>query len=146
MSQVTITKVVEGDSHLVARFDFLSDGVTGELDKYVILSPSDLIPPRKNNATAFRIVQVWYGLARFDIVFGYGTLTPRPCWTLARDCDSHTDFRCFGGIMDYATAPPSDVDGKLWVTTIGFAPVGSSGTVVLELRKTNTASAGIGGT
>ena len=145
MSQVTITNVAEGDSHLIKRIDFLSDGVGGELEHYVVISPTDLNPSRPNTATAFRIMQIWSGLVYFDVTFGFGTLAPRQCWTTTRDHAAHVDFRCFGGLMDYATAPPSDVDGKLWISTNGFAPVGSRGTVVLELRKTNSASANAGG-
>lgn len=142
MSQVTITKVVEGSSHLVLRVDLLSDG-TGELENYVILSPSDLSPPFPNNVPAFRIMQVWYGLVWFNVTFKAGTIVPSVLWTLARDCDSHTDFRSFGGLIDTAvyTNPLEDDNGKLTISTSNFAPVGSAGSIVLELRKTNQVSA-----
>ena len=136
MSQVTITKIVEGAAHLIVRMDLLSDG-SGELLNQVVLSPSDLFPPRPNNHPAFRIMQLWYGCVWFDVVLGYATLNPQPVWTIARDSDSHVDFRCFGGLRDYATVPPGDSNGKLWVSTNGFNTAGSEGTVVLELRKIN---------
>ena len=136
MSQVTVTKLVEGESMLLVRVDLLSDG-SGELVNQVIISPSDLIPARPNNRPTFRIYQLWYGLVWFDAVLGFGTLQPMAVWTIARDCDSHNDFRSFGGILDYATVPPSDENGKLWISTNGFAPAGSQGTIVIELRKTN---------
>ena len=138
MAQVTTVKVVEGNAHLVIRFNFLSDG-TGELVNYPLLAPSELFPPRPNNKPAFRIMQAWYGMVWFDMTLQAGTLMPVTLWTLARDCDSHTDFRCFGGILDqnvYAV-PSSDDNGILTVTTNGFQPLGSAGTLVLELRKTN---------
>ena len=56
MSQVTIRKIVEGDSHLVVRVSFLSDG-TGELVNDVVLSPSDIVPARPNRKQALRIMQ-----------------------------------------------------------------------------------------
>lgn len=142
MSQVVVTKITEGASHLVIRINMLSDG-TGELTNYVVLSPSDLNPAFPNDLPAFRIMQAWYGMVWFDVVFKAGTIAPRVLWTLARDCDSHIDFRSFGGLIDLAAynVPPSDDSGKLTMTTNGFAAAGSTGTVVLELRKTNQASA-----
>lgn len=133
MAQVTVTKIVEGNSHLIVRLDLMSDG-TGELIQEIVLSPSDLSPPMPNTRPAFRIMQMWYGMVWFDVALGFGTLQPSPVWTIARDSDSHTDFRSFGGLADYATTPPSDENGKLWISTNGFV-VGSQGTLVLELRK-----------
>jgi len=136
MPQVTVTKLVEGDAHVVIRVDMLGT-LPGELTNYVILSPSDLSPPRKNTANTFRIMQLWYGCVWFDVVLGFGTLSPQLVWTIARDCDSHNDFRSFGGLLDYNKTPPVDEDGRLWLSTNGFG-VGSKGNLVIELRKTNT--------
>jgi len=133
MAQVTVTKIVEGNAHLIVRVDLLSDG-SGELDQAVVLSPSDLLPPMKNDKPGFRIMQMWYGMVWFDVSLGFGTLQPSPVWTIPRDTGSHIDFRNFGGLADYATVPPSDENGKLWISTSGFI-LGSKGTLVLELRK-----------
>jgi hypothetical protein len=139
MAQVTITKVVEGESHLVVRLDMLSDGVSGELVNFPVLYPSGLLPARANNRPAFRIMQVWYGLVWFDITLKTAGIEPHTLWTLARDCDSHTDFRSFGGIIDSGVYenPPDNDTGILTMTTNGFSLAGSQGTVVLELRKTS---------
>ncbi|NDH08888.1 MAG: hypothetical protein EBY16_04620 [Gammaproteobacteria bacterium] len=137
MAQVTTTKLVEGNSHLIIRIDLLSDG-TGELQNYVVLSPSDLDPPRPNNNPAFRIMQLWYGQSLFDTFLGFGTLQPVNVWTIAKDCDSHVDFRSFGGLVDLNTTPPSDDNGRFWISTKGFAAPGSQGTMVVELKKINT--------
>ena len=136
MAQVTVTKIVEGPAHLVVRLDFLSDG-SGELAHEVVVSPSDLVPARENNKPCFRVMQAWFGLVWFDVTIGFGTLQPEPIWTIARDTCSHTDFRSFGGLRDKDTVPPGDENGKLWVSTNGFAAAGSQGSVVLELRKLN---------
>ena len=142
MAQVTVRKVVEGQSHLVLRVDLASDG-TGELKNYVILSPMELNPPIPNDVPAFRIMQAWYGLVHFDVTLKAGTIIPSVLWTIAKDCDSHTDFRSFGGLIDanVYNKPPSDDNGKLTISTSGFNLTGSAGTIVLELRKTNQASA-----
>ena len=141
MSQVTIRKIVEGQAHLVLRVDLLSDG-TGELKNYVILSPSDLNPPMPNDIPAFRIMQMWYGCVWFDFTLKAGTVMPAMLWTVARDCDSHVDFRCFGGLIDpnVYNMPPSDDSGRLTISTNGFTSAGSVGSIVIELRKTNQAS------
>lgn len=138
MPQVVVTKVTEAVSHLVIRVDMLSDG-SGELQNYVFLSPSDCNPPKPNNKPGFRIMQAWYAFVWFDVALSAGTLQPSPLWTLPRDHGPHVDFRSFGGIIDsnvYAS-PPADDTGKLRITTNGFAQLGSQGSFVLELRKTN---------
>ena len=142
MAQVTIAKVVESSSSLVLRVDLLSDG-TGELKNYVILSPSGLVPPKTNNIPAFRLLQVWYGMVWFDVTIKTGTVTPAVIWTLARDCASHVDFRHFGGLIDPVvyTNPLAVDTGILTFSTNGFLPVGSAGSLVLEIGKTSRASA-----
>ena len=137
MPQVTVQKIVEGDAHVVIRLVLLADG-SGDLEKSVILSPEDLVPPRKANRVTFRIMQVWYGLADFDAEFGFNTVAPAPIWTIAHGTGTHVDFRNFGGLMEYPTIPPEDVDGKLWISTAGMTTAGQTGSFVLELRKTNT--------
>lgn len=123
---------------LVVRVNLLSNG-TGELINSPILEPRDLVPSRPNNRPTFRISQLWYGLVWFDATIGAGTLQPVPLWTIARDCDSHVDFRSFGGLLDQNvyTAPPDDDNGILTLTTNGFAVLGSQGTIVMSLVKTN---------
>jgi hypothetical protein len=141
MGQVTVSKVVEGPSHIVIRVDLASDG-TGELSDYVVLSPTDLIPRVKNNVPAFRLMQVWSSMIWFDVVLKVGVVTPSVLWTLARDTDNHVDFRSFGGLVDpiVYTNPLAADDGKLTISTNDFLQVGSRGVLVLELRKTNQAS------
>ncbi len=140
MSQVTVTKIVEGQSHIVIKVDIVGDG-TGELNNTVILSPSDLNPPFPNNVPAFCLMQMWYGMVWFDFSLKAGTVTPQPFFTVARDCDSHIDFRSFGGIYDpnVYSAPPSDDNGKLTISTNGLV-LNGRGTIIIELRKTNKVS------
>ena len=135
MAQVTVTKMVEGPSNIIIKLGILGDG-TGELSNQVVLSPSDLIPARRNIKPAFRISQLWYGMVWFDVTLGFGTLIPVPVWTIARDSDSHTDFRSFGGLTDESTQPPGDQNGELWVSTNGLV-LGSQGSIIIELRKNN---------
>lgn len=136
MPQVTVTKIVEGESTLVVRVEFAGDGQP-DFVRYPLLLPSQLVPPRKDNATAFRILQLWYGLQAFDLSLGFSTINSTTIWTLAQGTDSHVDFRSFGGLMDYATTPPNDVDGALWVSTVGLTGIGQMGSLAISLAKTN---------
>jgi len=136
MPQVTVTKLVEGEAHVVIRLVLLADG-SGNLRREVIFSPTDLVPPRKANRVTFRIMQIWYGMSGFDAEFGFNVISPEPAWTLARGTDSWVDFRLFGGLLQFPETPPEDVDGKLWLSTTGFITAGQTGSFVLELRKTN---------
>lgn len=139
MAQVTVTKVVEGSAHVVIRVNILNDDGGGELNNYVFFSPSDLLPARLNNAPCFRLMQTWYSMVWFDVTLKTGTLQPSTIWTMARDCDSHTDFRSFGGLLDpfVYMRPPADDNGVLTLSTNGFNVLGAQGTFVFELRKTN---------
>lgn len=140
MAQVTVVKVVEGSSNVIIRVNMVSDG-SGELVNFPIFSPSDLSPPRANNKPTFNIRQAWYAMVWFDFTLSAGTLSPVTLWTFARDCDSHIDFRSFGGVLDQNVyvIPPSDDSGVLTLTTNNFAPLGSQGTLVLELQKMGAA-------
>lgn len=137
MSQVSVAKITESESHVVVSVQIQGDG-TGELNKFVILSPADLVPARRNVRATFRIMEVWYGLVWFDVVLGFGTVLPQQAWTLARDGQNHACLEEFGGMLDPAAllVPPPDDDGKLWISTNSLV-LGSKGSIVLDLQKTN---------
>lgn len=141
MPQVTVIKAVEGASNVIIRVNMVSDG-SGELINFPFFAASDLTPPRQNRSPSFNLVQAWYSMVWYDVTLFAGTLSPVQMWTFARDCDSHIDFRSFRGILDqnvYVNPPVVD-DGVLNISTNNFAPVGSTGTLVLELQKTNYAA------
>lgn len=140
MAQVTVIKVVEGSSNVTIRVNMVSDG-TGELVNFPIFGPADCNPPRANNKPTFYLMQGWNGTVWFDVTISAGLLQPAVLWTFARDCDSHVDFRSFGGIPDQNVylAPPVDDNGILSITTNNFAPLGSTGTLILQLQKMGSA-------
>lgn len=131
---VTTRKVVEGPTNLILHVFLESNGVDGELVNYPILSPSECVPVLANQPS-MRVVRIWYSMVWFDITFSWGGLVPRPFWTIARDTVTCVDFEKFGGMIDYATVPPSDDNGKLLITTNNFEPAGSQGSLALEIRK-----------
>lgn len=140
MPQVTVEKIVEADSNITVWVDLQSDG-SGELTLYPFLTPAMLNPSRTPGPT-FNLEQAWYGLVWFDVKLYTNTLTPKPLWTFARDCDSHIDFRSFGGIYDRQSldAPPTVDDGVLLMSTNGFQ--GGTGNMILRFKKNNAPGSG----
>lgn len=134
MSVITTRKVVEGLSNLVLHVYMESDGVSGELEDYILLAPADLEPPLKPSPS-LRIQRVWFSSVWFDLTLKFGGIVPMPVWVLARDTGTEWDFTRFGGISDYNTVPPADKNGNLLISTNGFAAAGSQGSMVIEFRK-----------
>lgn len=140
MAQVTIIKVVEGPSDITIRVNLMGDG-TGELRNFPILAATSLNPSKPNGVPSFNIRQAWWGFVWFDVTVFAGTLSPAQLFTFTRDTDSHVDFRSFGGLLDqnvYADPLPDD-NGILNISTNNFV-IGSAGTLVLQIQKTNRVS------
>ena len=147
MPQVTVKKTAEAASHVIIRVDLLNDdSQPAELNKWVIFTADMCSPPLPINnprmaMPTFRIMQMWYGMVWFDFTVGFGTLQPEIGWTVSRDCDSHIDFRSFGGVVDPAVydtpagAPPDDDNGAIWLSTNGFANQGAQGSIIMDLKK-----------
>jgi len=131
---VTTRKVVEGLNNLVLHVFMESDGVSGELEDYVLLAPADLEPPLTANP-ALRIQRIWYSFNQFDVTLKFGGIVPMPIWVLARQTGTEFDFTRFGGISDYNTVPPADKNGQLLISTTGYGPLGAQGSLVFEFRK-----------
>lgn len=142
MAQVTIIKVVEGLSNITIRVNLLSNG-TGELKNYPILAATDLNPTFPVGVPSFNVRQAWWGFVWFDVALFTGTLQPAAIFTFPRDTNNHVDFRSFGGLLDQNvyTNPLADDNGILNITTNNFGgSPGASGTLILEIQKTNRVS------
>lgn len=134
MAQVTTTILDEGPSNLVLHAFFSSDGYEGELVNSILLTPAMLTPPLSVKPHLI-IMQVWYSMVWFDITLSWGDTVPRPFLTLARDTKTHGDFRHFGGYPDKATTPLAGQNGNLLLSTNGFQPAGSQGSLTIEFLK-----------
>ena len=134
MAQFVTTKLVEGPANLVLHTVFLSDGVEGELENAILLSPADLDPPLSASPHLI-VMEVWYSMVWFDIVLSWGDVVPRPFLVLARDTNVTNCFHRFGGVPDKGTTPPAGQNGNLLISTNGFAPAGSQGSLTIEFRK-----------
>lgn len=132
MSNIIVkTILMDGPKKAVISLYLESDGVEGELTNYVVVDPVvDLIQATQNNTLT--VNQVWYGFSWFNATLTFDDLVPYPSWQLPRDTGGYYDFRYFGGIKDRSGI---DHTGKLYLTTDGFAPAGSRGTLVIEVKK-----------
>lgn len=142
-NHVTRTILNNGSKTLLLHVYLESNGSDGELDKYVLADPelydsvfTNRIIQRNMKLT---LTQVWYSFNWFDGLISFDQLNPVPCWLLPRDASNYADFRYFGGlahrVVDPQTNQVNDRTGKLLLSTSGFAPLGSTGTMVLEIRK-----------
>lgn len=138
MAQVTTKIVGQGDANFILHVSLESDGVSGELEDYVLLDPTEFTPALPASP-AVRIMTIWYSTVWFDIVLKYGGLAPRAVWTLARDGPGKFDFTKIGGLSDYSTDPPSDRDGKLLISTSDFGTPGAIGHLVIAVKKSRKA-------
>lgn len=142
---ITKTIILNGSKNIIAQYYFQSDGVEGELNNFVLLDPLVDYPnitypdvvggvmPDPSPKIDLRITQIWYSFSWFDASLAFADVNIWPVWVLARDQATYADFRYFGGLSDRSSS--TDGTGKLMISTSGFAPAGSVGTLVIEARK-----------
>ena len=139
-NHVLKTIIQNGTKSIIFHFYLESDGIQGELINYVLIDPA-VDYPEKDNSKDKRLAvrQIWHSFGWFDALLSFDDLVPAPSWLLTRDAHNYTDLRYFGGIKDRYIVPKdkfsSDRTGKVLITTDGFAPEKSRGTLVLELYK-----------
>lgn len=128
-NKIVKTLLSDGTNKSVFSFYLESDGVEGELTNYILIDPVNDFLTMPDKLT---IRQIWYGFSWFDALLSFDDLVPYPSWELTRDSGGYFDFRYFGGIVDRSGL---DHSGKLFITTNGFAPAGSIGTLIVEVLK-----------
>ena len=134
------TTLANGSKSLILHFYLESDGNEGELVNYVLVDPAVDYPADLGSQNPRPVVrQIWHSFAWFDGLVSFDDLVPAPSWLLQRDNAGYTDLRYFGGIKERYIDPKdktgSDRTGKVLLTTTDFAPLGSTGTLVLEIWK-----------
>ncbi len=148
-----INKVLlsDGPKKAMYQFYFESDGAEGELTNYQLLDPNsvgpvefgyDFVEPWDKSGypqgvqivppSRMTILQMWSSASWFDMTLSYDGTLPLPSFVIARDSDFYMDFRYFGGIKDRVVDQPT---GKLLISTKDFAPLGSNGFLVIEIKK-----------
>lgn len=134
MANAVEVKITEGGflgaRNLVFSVFLQSDGVTGELNKYVIMDPVSLGLTTK---ARFSLYQIDYNLAGFDVVveFDSGSVVPTRKWVLSEGANAKVDFTKEGGIRDDSGI---DGTGKLMLNTYGFTSSQDVGSIMFKLR------------
>lgn len=129
MSNIVKTKLSDGPQKAIFEFYIENDGIETELQNYVLVDPLvDFDTP----VDQMTLLQVWYSFSWFDGLLSFDDLVDTPSWMLTRDAGGYFDFRYFGGIKDRSGI---DHTGKLFLTTNGFSPLGSIGTLIVEIKK-----------
>ena len=142
---ITRTILNNGSKAILLHVYLENTGIEGELDKEVLVDPTvydSVFTDRIIQADMkLTLVQLWYSFKWFDATLYFDDLSPVPCWVLPRDGTTHVDFHYFGGLsnrlIDPNTNQSTNRTGKVLISTDNFAPVGSAGTLILELRKSN---------
>ncbi len=123
--------IVDGPRSAVFQVTIENDGVSGELNLEKIVDATlDIYP--KGKPTDTTIMQIWWGQSYYDSFLYTNDLVPQLLWVLPVGNDAHIDFRSFGGLKVQKTI---DGNGDLLLTTAGFAPAGSKGTYIFEIKK-----------
>ena len=133
---VSRTVILDSNQKAVVHFTFISDGVSADFNKLVILDPlTDLIQPAGNEIDqpspmrqqpSFAVLEFWFNFQGFSGLWQYDNgVNPQTIWQLSQTSgDSHYDFTSVTGIKD-RTGPYGT--GRIILTTQGFGPVTSFG-------------------
>ena len=138
-----LTQIQDGPSDVIYSLFLKSDGGSGELTNYALITPANLVqgqnrmpyvPAGPPAGRCFNIQQMWYNFQGFDAVLSFASANPLNAWLMAPSTDSAIDFRPMGGIPD--RTPDSDVpQGTILLSTDNFAAVGSVGSLIIKVRK-----------
>ncbi len=121
---------IDGPRTAVIQVTIESDG-SGELNLEKIIDATfDMYPIGRPTDTT--IQQVWWGQSYFDSFLYTNDLVPQLLWVLPVGNDAHIDFRSIGGLKIKKTI---DGNGDILMTTAGFAPLGSKGSYIFEIKK-----------
>lgn len=143
MSNTIIKTVLNSGSKSILLHVYMeSDGSEGELKDYPLIDRTIYDPSSKSYIQPnmkLTVSQIWNSFSWFDALLSFGNLVPAPSWLLARDSNNYIDFRHFGGIADRLidpnTSESTERTGKILISTNGFAPLGSMGTMILEIKR-----------
>jgi hypothetical protein len=132
MSQIAVTKILDGPRNAVFHVSIVGDAV-GDLTDETIIDPATSFDPAYPAKPGMSIDGLWYDLTGFDawIEFDY-LVSDTPAWSMSGGQAVNLDFCPFGGIKDRSNA--MDGTGKLTVSTNGLA-AGDRGTFIVKIHK-----------
>lgn len=130
---IAITKIQDGPRHVRVHVYIAGDG-SGDLDKYVLLDPTQDIDPEQTAVPTFTVEKILYSLSGFaaKVSFEYIS-TDVPLWVLTEGNESEACFKGAGGLIDRSN--PLDGSGKLLLSTKGLDSAADMGTILFYLRK-----------
>ena len=128
---VVKTKLAEGPKRAIFHFYLEGDG-SSELQDYVLIDPEEDFDIPFSNTSSLTITKIWQGAAVYDSVIKFNALVPVPVWVISAEGGAEVSFDYFGGLNDYSTL---ETDGKILISTNGFAVAGTLGTLILEVKK-----------
>lgn len=124
--------LVDGPRKVVMQVYLKSDGVSGELNRFDLLTADEV---DMEDGGRFSIVEVMYNFAGFDAVleFDSGMVSQNRKWVLTEGTNASVNFERFGGLQDDSDA--LDRTGTLQITTTGFTSSSDQGSILLILNK-----------
>jgi hypothetical protein len=132
MSQITVTKILDGAKNSVVHVFLRGDG-SGDLNGEVIIDPAVDFTPPLPPVPELRIEQLWYDFIGFTgYLFFDDLVTGTPVWSMSAGQANQPDFSCFGGLTD--RSDQLDGSGQLKLTTMGL-DASSIGTLILLVKK-----------
>lgn len=132
MSQVVITKILDGARNAVFHVAITGDAL-GDVADAIIIDPAVDFTPALGAEPSMTIDSLWYDLAGFNAKLEFDYLvSDTPVWSMSGNQGTQIDFCHFGGLKD--RSPEMDGLGRLKITTSGLAD-GDFGTLVVKVRK-----------
>lgn len=132
MSQITITKILDGARNAVVHVFVTGDG-SGDLANEVLIDPATDFDPPFPAKPELRIDRLWYDLVGFTGYLAFDYLTSNtPIWSMSAGQANQPDFSWFGGLTDRSN--PLDGLGKIKLTTTGLE-LGDVGTLIISAKK-----------
>jgi hypothetical protein len=132
MSQITITKILDGARNAVFHIFLMGDG-SGDLSSEIIIDPAADFDPPLPAKPELRITKLWYDFVGFTGYLTYDYLTSNtPIWSMSSGQCNQPDFGFFGGITDRSNA--LDGLGKIKLTTSGLDD-GDFGALIIGANK-----------
>ena len=150
MATTNVVQLMDGPTDVVYRYFFKSDGISGELNNFVLLDPAWLtkgdnthpyLPPGPYTSGVFSIQMIQYNLSDFTMEIGFQSANSQSIIALVPSVDSWLDFRPLNGMPDLTPYGDSPT-GRIICSTNGFASPGQIGFMVMKVRK-NRNSAGL---
>lgn len=139
MNTVNINIIENGPKNVLLLVYMASDGVTGELFNYPLITLSQLgmllpgsstLPPRPR----LRLSRIEYNYSGFDAVISFdsGTIPNNYKWVLTEGANAPVDFDAWGRVFDNSGL---DGNGNLEISTVGFTSSTDQGSMLIRLVK-----------